>query len=81
MAVKHLSVPVSVPHADSLPNGGNTPEKKKNKRNNVKTQNVNSNLKARQTDFDNFKAVRKGEMKQINALDSGGFHRPGSNKK
>lgn len=71
-----------MPHADSLPNGGNTPLKKVNKRVNVHGKHKpNNNLSARQADFNSMKSSPKGEMKQRHAIENGGFHMPGSNKK
>lgn len=82
MPVKHLAVPANIQKADRLPNGGNTPEKKVNKRVNLKGRHkANNNLETRRADFDRMKSSTSGEMKQRHAISNGGFTRPGSNKK
>lgn len=70
----------AVPHADSLPNGGNTPEKKTNKRRPVTPSNKPTKLEIRRRDYDTMKSNNIGEMKQRHAIDNGGFTRPGSHK-
>jgi hypothetical protein len=62
---------VVMPHADSLPNGGNTPEKKTNKRVKVSKSKKSSKLDSRRADYDAMKSSGKAGT---------GYHRPGSHK-